>query len=215
MPIRERSRARGGRRRSRHTCWGLRVHDVYRALTRPGTHFSYVYRKAPTGKASVLARKKLAGLHFYAEERRTYPQNSVAAQVLGYAGVDNTGLAGLESELNGQLTGSPGEQTIVRDPFGRAISIAHTTPARPGKAVFLTLDHRIQADAEQVLRQTVARYGAKDGRRSCSIRIPAPCSRWPRPRATTRTTSRRPSGRACSATTRSRTCSSRGRCSRS
>jgi cell division protein FtsI (penicillin-binding protein 3) len=142
---------------------GLRVHDVYRALTRPGTHFSYVYRKAPTGKASVLARKKLAGLHFYAEERRTYPQNSVAAQVLGYAGVDNTGLAGLESELNGQLTGSPGEQTIVRDPFGRAISIAHTTPARPGKAVFLTLDHRIQADAEQVLRQTVARYGAKDG----------------------------------------------------
>src|SRR5205085_5389765 len=47
--------------------------------------------------------------------------------------------------------------------FGRAISIEHTTPALPGKAVFLTLDHTIQASAEQVLRQTVARYGAKDG----------------------------------------------------
>jgi cell division protein FtsI (penicillin-binding protein 3)/stage V sporulation protein D (sporulation-specific penicillin-binding protein) len=122
-----------------------------------------VYRKGPTAKASALAKKKLAGFHFYGEERRTYPQNSVAAQVLGFAGVDNVGLAGLEAELDTQLTGRPGEQTIVRDPFGRAISIEHTTPARPGKAVFLTLDHTIQANAEQVLRQTVARYGAKDG----------------------------------------------------
>jgi len=142
---------------------GLPVKVAYRAVTRPGTHFSYVYRKAPTAKASVLAKKKLAGFHFYGEERRTYPQNSVAAQVLGFAGVDNVGLAGLEAELDAQLTGRPGEQTIVRDPFGRAISIEHTTPARPGKAVFLTLDHTIQANAEQVLRQTVARYGAKDG----------------------------------------------------
>jgi cell division protein FtsI/penicillin-binding protein 2 len=142
---------------------GLPVTVVYTALTRSGTHFSYVYRKAPTAKASVLAKKKLAGFHYYGEERRTYPQNSVAAQVLGYAGVDNVGLAGLEAELDTQLTGRPGEQTIVRDPFGRAISIEHTTPARPGKAVFLTLDHTIQANAEQVLRQTVAKYGAKDG----------------------------------------------------
>ena len=142
---------------------GLRAPDVFRSLTRPGTHFSYVYRKAPTDKASVLAEKRLAGFHFYGEERRSYPQNSVAAQVLGFAGVDNSGLAGLESELDAQLTGRPGKQTIVRDPFGRAISVEQTTPARPGKAVFLTLDHTIQANAEQVLRQTVAKYSAKDG----------------------------------------------------
>jgi cell division protein FtsI/penicillin-binding protein 2 len=81
--------------------------------------------------------------------------------VLGFAGIDNAGLSGLELQLNRELTGQPGEQTIVQDPFGRAISIAHTTPAKPGKAVFLTLDHTIQANAEQVLRETIKQWRAK------------------------------------------------------
>src|SRR5262249_32601241 len=82
-------------------------------------------------------------------------------QVLGYAGVDNEGLAGLELELNQQLTGVPGHETLVRDPIGRPISIDSVVPARQGKDVFLTIDHTIQANAEQVLRQTVAKWHAK------------------------------------------------------
>jgi cell division protein FtsI (penicillin-binding protein 3) len=139
----------------------LKPDAVYRALTVRGTHFSYVERKADPHLAAVLARKKLPGLHFYAEERRFYPQHSVAAPILGFAGVDNNGLSGLELELDKSLTGTPGEQTVVQDPFGRAISITHTSPAKPGKAVFLTLDHRIQADAEQVLRETLSKWHAK------------------------------------------------------
>jgi cell division protein FtsI/penicillin-binding protein 2 len=140
---------------------GLKQRAVFDSVTREGTHFSYVERKAPLQLAAELARRKLPGFHFYAEERRTYPQHSVAAQVLGYAGVDNNGLSGLELELDKQLSGRPGRQVVVRDPFGRAIKIDRVTPARPGRAVFLTLDHTIQANAEQVLRQTVARFGAK------------------------------------------------------
>jgi cell division protein FtsI/penicillin-binding protein 2 len=140
---------------------GLKVGPVFRALTASGTHFSYVARKADPVKAAALARKKLLGLHFYGEERRTYPQRSVAAPVLGYAGVDNTGLSGLELQLNKELTGTPGEQTVVRDPFGNAISVAHTLPAKPGKSVFLTLDNKIQSNAEQVLRQTIVQWRAK------------------------------------------------------
>ena len=141
---------------------GLDPVAVLHAVTRPGTHFAYVERKAPPARAARLAKKNLPGFGFYPEERRTYPQHSVAAQVLGYAGVDNKGLSGLELQLDSQLTGAPGEQTIVRDPFGRVISIDHAVPARPGRAVFLTLDHTIQANAEQVLRDTVARWHAKD-----------------------------------------------------
>src|SRR5438067_1464102 len=81
---------------------------VLRALTRTGTHFAYVERKAPPEKAARLARKNLPSFGFYAEERRIYPQNSVAADVLGYAGVDNGGLAGLELELDRELTGTAG-----------------------------------------------------------------------------------------------------------
>lgn len=141
---------------------GIRAKPLESALSDRALGFVYVERKAPPNLASELAKRKLAGFGFYGEERRTYPQASVAAQVLGYAGVDNNGLAGLELELNSELTGVPGHETLVRDPMGRPISIESIVPARQGKDVFLTIDHTIQANAEQVLRQTVARWHAKD-----------------------------------------------------
>jgi cell division protein FtsI (penicillin-binding protein 3) len=140
---------------------GLKRSIVYAELRTRNTHFVYVARKASPKLASALARKKLPGFHYYGEERRSYPQGALASQVLGYAGVDNKGLSGLELELDKQLTGSPGSQTVVRDPIGQAISIQRDVPAREGKAAFLTLDHTIQANAEQVLRDTVARWHAK------------------------------------------------------
>lgn len=140
---------------------GLKANDVLSALATRNTHFVYIERKATPKLASVLARKKLPGFHFYGEERRSYPQGSLAAQVLGYAGVDNKGLAGLELQLDPQLTGAAGSQTVVRDPTGRPIAIQSVVPAREGRAAFLTLDHTIQTNAEQVLRATVARWHAK------------------------------------------------------
>jgi cell division protein FtsI/penicillin-binding protein 2 len=141
---------------------GLKPLPIYRALLQRSLAFVYIERKAPHDKAAKLAKLNLPGFHFYAEEKRIYPQATVAAPVLGYAGIDNVGLAGLELELNKQLTGVPGREMIVRDPFGTPIEIQSTVPARQGKDVFLTLDHVIQANAEQVLRETVAKWHAKD-----------------------------------------------------
>jgi cell division protein FtsI/penicillin-binding protein 2 len=123
--------------------------------------FVYVARKADPARAAALARRGLAGLGFYPEERRSYPQRSVAAHALGFAGVDNRGLAGLERGLDGVLAGIPGRQTFVRDPFGRAIEVVETRPEREGRDLFLTLDHGIQARAEAVLRETVKTSHAK------------------------------------------------------
>lgn len=123
--------------------------------------FVYLQRKANPERAAALQRRGLAGLGFYPEERRGYPQRSVAAQVLGYAGVDNKGLAGLELSLESDLAGRAGRETIVRDPFGRTIDVVSSTPERAGHDAFVTLDHTIQARVESVLRQTVARWGAK------------------------------------------------------
>lgn len=141
---------------------GIKPVPIYNALMQHSLAFVYVARKAPHDKAAILAKLNLPGFHFYAEEKRVYPQGQVAAPVLGYAGVDNIGLAGLELGLNKQLTGIPGKETIVRDPFGTPIEIQSTTPARQGRDVFLALDHVIQANAEQVLRDTVKKFGAKD-----------------------------------------------------
>src|SRR5581483_10727183 len=102
------------------------------------------------------------GFTFPSDERRVYPQDTVAASVLGYAGTDNTGLSGLEHELNKQLSGTPGRATVVRDALGQAVNTIQELPARDGRDVFLTLDSHIQANAEQVLEQTVRQWRAKD-----------------------------------------------------
>src|SRR5438067_3633732 len=141
---------------------GLQPNVLYPQLLNRKRSFVYVARKADPSQATGLEKRGLAGLGFYPEERRVYPQRSVAAQVLGYAGIDNKGLAGLELQLDRRLSGRPGKQTVVKDPFGRAIDVISSTPERDGRDVFLTLDHTIQAQAKSVLRATVAKWHAKD-----------------------------------------------------
>ena len=140
---------------------GIAPAKLYPDLADRSRGFVYLARKTDPAKATALAKQGLSGLGFYPEERRTYPQGTVAAQVLGFAGVDNRGLAGLELQLEQELSGVPGKETIVKDPFGRAIDVISQTAERNGRDVFLTIDHTIQANAELVLRQTVHQWGAK------------------------------------------------------
>jgi cell division protein FtsI (penicillin-binding protein 3)/stage V sporulation protein D (sporulation-specific penicillin-binding protein) len=134
---------------------------VYPQLVDRTRGFVYVARKADPLKVEELEKLGFAGLGFYPEELRTYPQGPVAAQVLGFAGLDNKGLEGLERSLESVLAGRPGSQTVVKDPFGRALDVVSTKQETPGKNVRLTLDHQIQADAEAVLQETVRRWGAR------------------------------------------------------
>ncbi len=133
---------------------------VYPLLVDRSRGFVYVARKADPLKAEVLEKLGFAGLGFYPEELRTYPQGPVAAQVLGFAGLDNKGLEGLERSLEKVLAGRPGSQTIVKDPFGRALDVVSTRTESPGRNVRLTIDQHVQANAEEVLQETVRRWGA-------------------------------------------------------
>ena len=139
----------------------LDPNEVYSALTDRSRGFVYVARKADPTLAAKLARKGLPGLGFYHEERRFYPQFNLASQVLGYAGVDNRGLAGLELSLDQQLAGRPGRERIVKDASGQAIDTITSRTERDGEDVYLTLDHTIQANAQAVLRDTVRKWHAK------------------------------------------------------
>ena len=139
----------------------LDPNQVYQELTDRTHGFVYVKRKADPAQAAKLEKRGLPGLGFYAEERRFYPQFSLASQLIGYAGVDNHGLAGLELSLDKQLAGSPGRERIVKDASGQAIDTVVSQPERDGSDVYLTLDHTIQANAQTVLRDTVAKWHAK------------------------------------------------------
>ena len=135
--------------------------DVYARLSDRRRGFVYVQRQADPALAAKLVHRGLPGLGFYPEERRFYPQFNLAAQVLGYAGVDNRGLAGLELSLDRRLAGQSGSERIVRDAAGQAIDTIQSRPERDGQDVYLTLDHTIQANAQAVLRETVAKWHAK------------------------------------------------------
>jgi cell division protein FtsI (penicillin-binding protein 3) len=140
---------------------GLDASRIYPQLADRTRGFVYIERQAEPAQAAALQRLKLSGFGFYPEERRNYPQGSVAAQVLGYVGIDGDGLAGLELQFDRQLSGRAGQETIVKDPTGRVIDVQQQRAERPGRDVFLTLDHSIQANAEEVLRETVHRWHAK------------------------------------------------------
>jgi cell division protein FtsI/penicillin-binding protein 2 len=123
--------------------------------------FVYLARKTDPAKAKLLERREIVGLGFYPEERRTYPQRRIGATLIGYAGLDNEGLAGLELQYDEVLAGRDGRETIVRDPFGRLLDVVEAKPVREGRDVHLTLDHRLQAEVEKILRQTRVAWSAK------------------------------------------------------
>jgi cell division protein FtsI/penicillin-binding protein 2 len=140
---------------------GVDADRIYPLLADRTRGFVYVARQADPAQAAALKNLNLPGFGFYPEERREYPQQSVGSQVLGYVGIDGQGLAGLELQFNRELAGKPGSQTIVKDPGGRVIEVDNNRPEIQGRDLFLTLDRNVQANAEEVLRQTVRKWGAK------------------------------------------------------
>ncbi len=139
---------------------GLDANELYPILKDRSKGFVYIARKTDPVKADALMKRNLPGIGFYAEELRTYPQRNVASNVLGFAGTDNHGLDGLESSLDKMLAGKSGFETIIKDPFGRAIDVVTSRPERSGRNVTLTIDHQIEAKAEQILASTVQQFGA-------------------------------------------------------
>jgi len=144
-----------------HKILGINANELYVQLQNKSSHFVYVERFADPTKAKLFLAKHFTGVDSYSEQKRFYPQLTVAPQVIGYAGVDNTGLEGLEYQYNEQLSGRAGKQTVITDPLGRAIDVISSRPGQEGEDVFSTIDHTMQAEAELVLRQTVAKWGAK------------------------------------------------------
>ncbi len=140
---------------------GIPFRPVVLALSQRKSQYFLVERQAPPAKATALQKRNLPGFTFRADERRTYPQGTVAAPLLGYVGVDRT-LGGLETELNAVLEGKPGKEIVVSDALGQVVDTQQERPARDGRDVFLTLDSQIQANAEQVLQATVRQWHAKD-----------------------------------------------------
>ena len=127
--------------------------------------FVYVARKVDVAQAEALKELGIEGLGFLEDSRRVYPSNELACQVLGFVGVDDEGLSGLELYYEELLGGAPGRLIGERDNQGRPIpgGITLEEAAVDGEDIVLTIDRDIQYQTQVALDEAVERWGAKAG----------------------------------------------------
>ena len=129
---------------------------------RRGRAFAYVRRQVSPDEARRVAALELEGIGFMKENRRFYPNKDLAAHVLGYVGIDNTGLNGLEASYDSLIKGRPGTVLIQTDARRHAFSRIERPPTT-GATIELTIDQYLQHVAERELRAGVEENRAAGG----------------------------------------------------
>ena len=117
--------------------------------------FCWVARKADAETAERIRSLNLRGIYFQKESKRFYPKRELAAQVLGYVGMDDEGLSGIEREYDDRLRGKPGRMLISVDARRKWFGSVEKQPD-PGENVVLTVDEKIQYIAERELETAMA-----------------------------------------------------------
>ena len=130
---------------------------------RRDTQFAYLARKLSPDEAQRVKALELKGVGFIKESRRYYPKKELAAHLLGYVGLDNTGLAGLESTYDPQVRGREGKVLIQTDARRHALNSRVDRPATEGAALELSIDQNLQYIAERELRAGVEENRAAGG----------------------------------------------------
>jgi len=129
---------------------------------RKGKYFAYVRRQVWPDQAKRVAALQLDGIGFMKESRRTYPNRDLASHLLGYVGIDNVGLSGLEATYDSFIRGRAGTVLVQTDAHRRAFSRVERPPTS-GAAIELTIDEYLQHVAERELREGVQYSGASGG----------------------------------------------------
>jgi len=125
--------------------------------------FVWLRRKIDTETAEKIKSLHLKGIEFISEGKRFYPENELASQVIGLAGLDNQGLSGIENYFDTILRGKTEKAIRRKDGFGREVIAAGTSYASEGTGygVVTTIDGVIQYIAEAELRKAYNETKAK------------------------------------------------------
>ena len=140
--------------------------DIKERLTRQ-SNFVWLKRTMEPDKSqaviALIKERKLNGFNFEEESRRYYPNDVLAAQVLGFVGTDDVGLGGIEMAMDKTIKGERVKKIFETDSHGIPIfkSIFSYTARSQGKNVYLTLDSTIQFIAEKSLDAAMARTQAR------------------------------------------------------
>lgn len=127
--------------------------------------FVWIARQVSLDTTAAVRKLKLPGVDFVEEYRRSYPRATLAANVIGYVGLDGEGLAGVENSLDEQVRGRAGKVTILRDARRGMYMVGGEGANAPvnGHEVVLTIDSVVQFIAERALDRAATKYRAVGG----------------------------------------------------
>ncbi len=143
---------------------GMNVAQVRKMLTET-KGFVWVARKVDDKASKAIAEAKLRGVYLTPEYERVYPNRQAAGQLLGFVGLDNKGLEGLEASFQKRLSGTEARQLVQRDARGRRVYLDGKDEGAElsGQDLHLTIDLVTQIFAEEALEKYVAKFGARWG----------------------------------------------------
>jgi cell division protein FtsI (penicillin-binding protein 3) len=124
--------------------------------------FAWIARRLSPEAAAKVKALNLKGIYFQKEFQRFYPDNEIAAQVLGYVGVDDNGLGGMEQKFDSRLHGVPGRMYAAMDARRHVMGSTEHEP-EPGENLVLSIDENIQFIAEKALDAAMERTRAANG----------------------------------------------------
>jgi len=124
--------------------------------------FIWIARKIDPDKAAAIKKLNVKGLGFLKETKRIYPNSYLASHILGFSGMDNTGLEGVERDYNRFLKGNAGWAIFLRDARQKKLDIWEkmVLPV-DGEELVLTIDEVIQYIAERELDKAYKDFNAK------------------------------------------------------
>jgi cell division protein FtsI (penicillin-binding protein 3) len=125
-------------------------------------NFAWVARRIDASTAERVRELNLKGVYFQKEFKRFYPNNDLAAQVLGYVGTDDSGLGGLEQKFDDDMHGEPGHMSDDVDARRHVFDSEESQPM-PGENLVLSIDANIQYMAERALDAQVEKVKALHG----------------------------------------------------
>ncbi len=132
------------------------------ARLKAGRNFAWVARRVTAQVAERVRAMQMKGIYFQKEFQRFYPDSELGAQMLGYVGVDDNGLGGLEEKYNTELRGVPGKMYAAMDARRKVLGSSERDPT-PGRNLVLAIDENIQFLAEKALDQAMVRTQAENG----------------------------------------------------
>lgn len=141
---------------------GLKYSSVRKKLKKR-KRFTWLARKIHLSDQHQRAFQQIKGIYVEKVPERFYPNGALASQILGFVGVDNKGLGGVEHSLDRRLRGRPKAIRYIKDAKGRSLRLEVEDPGIEAKDVHLTIGKDLQAMAEKFLHRAVKQHKAKGG----------------------------------------------------